>query len=96
MTNTPTDAYTHILISPDVLFQDLDGEAVLLNLATEKYFSLDDVGTRMWQLMGKYGDIERTLAQLIAEYDVDPQTLRQDLNALIGKLVEAGLIQSAT
>ena len=40
-----------ITISPDVAFRDLDGEAVLLNLATGTYFGLNEMGTRMWHLI---------------------------------------------
>ncbi len=34
-----------------VLVRALDRESVLLNLETERYFGLDEVGTRMWQLL---------------------------------------------
>ena len=40
------------VISPGVLFQEIGGEAVLLDLASERYFGLDDVGTRIRQLAG--------------------------------------------
>lgn len=38
---------TRVEISPEVLFQELQGEAVLLNLTSERYYGLDDVGMRM-------------------------------------------------
>jgi len=40
-----------IIIPDDVLFRELDGEAVLLNLKTGIYFGLNPVATRMWQLI---------------------------------------------
>ena len=36
----------------DVIYRDLDGGAVILNLKTGTYFGLDTVGTRMWALIG--------------------------------------------
>ena len=36
-------------IPPDVLLQELQGESVLLNLSSGRYFGLNGVGTRMWQ-----------------------------------------------
>lgn len=81
-----------VTMSPDVLFQDLEGEAVLLNLANEKYYGLDDVGTRMWQALEEHGHVETVVLRMLAEYEVDESTLRKDLADLIGKLSETGLV----
>jgi hypothetical protein len=40
-----------IKISKEVLSQELAGETVLLDMASEGYFGLDAVGTRVWQLL---------------------------------------------
>jgi hypothetical protein len=77
---------------PEVLFQDVGDEAVLLNLQTEHYFSLNDVGTRMWQLLSEHGETATVLARLSDAYDIDVDTLRQDLAELIAKLHKAALV----
>ena len=81
--------------SDDVLFQEVAGESVLLDLASEQYFGLDPVGTRIWDLIdGKrqLGDIQRILC---AEYDAEPQQIGNDLLALAKSLVDTGLAQAA-
>ena len=83
---------TQVEISPEALFQELEGETVLLNLQNERYYGLDDVGTRMWQLLAENGDVAAALAQLLKEYDVDAARLEADLATLIGRLAEAGLL----
>ena len=83
---------TQVEISPEALFQELEGETVLLNLQSERYYGLDDVGTRMWQLLAENGDVAAAFAQLMKEYDVDAAQLEADLAALIGRLAEAGLL----
>ncbi len=70
----------------------LDEESVLLNLETERYFGLDAVGTRMWQLVTSSPTIDAALAGLVDDYDAEPETLRADLAALLEHLVENGLI----
>jgi len=40
-----------VKLLPDVLSQEVDGETVLLNLNSENYFGLDEIGTRIWQLL---------------------------------------------
>ena len=79
-------------IPANVLIRFLDQESVLLNLNTERYFGLDSVGTRMWQLVTSAPTIESAYCQLIEEFDADPETLRSDLSDLLNHLVENGLI----
>ena len=81
-----------VLCSPDVLFRELEGEGVLLDLETERYYTLDDIGARMWYLLHEHEEVEAVVARLLDEYDVDEATLRQDLAELITRLSEAGLV----
>jgi coenzyme PQQ synthesis protein D (PqqD) len=76
-----------------VLVRFLDQESVLLNLETEQYFGLDETGTRMWQLVTTSPDIDAAYQELLTEYDVQPETLRENLAELLAHLVEHGLLQ---
>jgi hypothetical protein len=76
-----------------VLVRILDRESVLLNLETERYFGLDETGTRMWQLVTASQDIKAAYQELLAEFDVEPELLRTNLTDLLGQLVENGLLQ---
>jgi hypothetical protein len=80
------------IVPSNVLIRFLDQESVLLNLNTERYFGLDPVGTRMWQLVTSMPTIDAAYFQLIEEFDVDPETLRSNLAELLEHLVENGLI----
>jgi hypothetical protein len=81
-----------VIIPPNVLIRFLDQESVLLNLNTERYFGLDAVGTRMWQLVTSAPTIDGACIQLLEEYDVDSATLRSNLLELLVHLAENGLI----
>lgn len=76
-----------------VLVRFLDQESVLLNLETEQYFGLDETGTRMWQLVTSSPNIGVAYEELLAEYDVPPEQLRENLAELLDKLVEHGLLR---
>ena len=88
--HTPLPA--RVISSPNTLFREVNEEGVLLNLDSERYYILDDVGTRMWQLLSDQGDVEAAVTQLLEEYEVDEETLRGDVARLLGELTEAGLI----
>ena len=76
-----------------VMVRFLDREAVLLNLETEQYFGLDEIGTRMWQLVTASPNIDAAYLELLAEFDVEPELLRSNLMELLSRLVESGLLQ---
>ena len=82
-----------ISVLQDVLVQDLGGESVLLNLQSEQYFGLDDVGTQMWQVLTETESIQAAYDLLLAEYQVEPEQLHQDLQDLIEQLVNHGLVE---
>lgn len=87
------DYSAKIAIPDSVLMQELDGEAVLLNLDSGKYFGLDEVGTRMWQLLQSSASIQVAFDQILDEYEVEPGQLRSDLEGLIAELTAEKLIE---
>lgn len=81
------------ITTPDgVLFREIAGEAVLLNLNSESYFGLDEIGTRLWAALTTSPSIEAAHRVLLDEFEVEADILRADLDAFIAKLVEAGLV----
>ena len=85
-----------ITISKEALSQEVNGETVILDLKSESYFGLDEVGTRIWQLLQENGDLQQTFNVMLNEFDVDAEQLQQDLNDLVGKLEDAGLVTRKT
>ena len=82
-----------IAVADDVLFRELDGEAVLLNLQTGIYFGLNAVATRMWQLIADERSLARVLDALSDEYDAEPRVLESDLLDLGRQLCANGLCE---
>ena len=85
-----------VSVPPHVLVQELAGEAVLLDLNSERYFGLDDVGTRMWKALTAGGSIQAGYEALLSDYDVDAEQLRRDLQGLLDQLVGHGLLELHT
>ena len=82
-----------IKLSPDVLFQLLRDESVLLDLNNEQYIGLDPVATRIWQLLTENGDVEDVVKKMLQEYDVDEARLYKDLASFIADLSSQGLVE---
>jgi hypothetical protein len=82
-----------VVLSPEVISQQVSGETVLLDLDSENYFGLDEVGTRIWQLLQETGQLQVVYDTLLAEYAVAPEQLLQDLEKLLSEIQAAGLIR---
>lgn len=81
-----------VILSPDVISQEISGETVLLDLESECYYGLDAVGTRIWQLIHANGELRVIYSTLLDEYDVEPSRLQSDLEALITDACARGLV----
>lgn len=94
MSSTPVAATLaqRAVRSSDVLFQDVGGEAVLLDMASEHYFGLDPVGTRIWDLLGEDPSLQAVFERLCTEFEAEPERIATDLLALVDQLAEAGLV----
>ncbi|MBE9537742.1 MAG: PqqD family protein [Proteobacteria bacterium] len=81
-----------IALSPDVISQEVSGETVLLDLESENYFGLDEVGTRIWQLIKETNDLNAIFNTLLEEYEVTEERLQQDITVLLTEIEGLGLI----
>ncbi len=81
------------VVPTHVLIRHLDGESVLLNLESERYFGLDGTGTRMLDLVTAMPNVDAAYQKLLEEFEVEPAMLRDHLNELLRSLVENGLLK---
>ena len=85
-----------IIFSETVFAQEVDGETVLLDMDSENYFGLDEVGTVIWQAMQENTNLKDVLAVLVEQYDEKEDILEKDLLAFTASLEESGLVKVET
>lgn len=81
-----------VLKAPEVLLQDLEGEAVLLNLKNGQYYGLDENSFNMYRILTSSSSVQAAYEALVREYEVEPERLRADLDQFVGHLIENGLV----
>ncbi len=84
-----------VRVPDEVLISKLQEESVILNLDSERYYGLDDVGTRFLSVLNNSDSIEAAYEVLRHEYEVDAQSLQQDLIGLVDDLVKQGILVCA-
>ncbi len=82
-----------ITFADTVFAQEVDGEMVLLDIESENYFGLDEVGTAIWQAMQEYGTLQEVFNAMLEQYDVEEEVLERDLSDFVEKLLESGLVE---
>lgn len=94
-TKQPDTYPERFVVNPSVVFREMDGEAVLLNLDSGVYFGLDAVGTRVWTLLLEHGATAPVCAQMEQEYEVGRAELERDVLRLVRELHQKGLLVAA-
>jgi hypothetical protein len=65
--------------NPDLIFSDMDGETVMMSIQNGEYYGLDEVGSRIWQLLENPESAETLTQKLIEEYEVSQETCLSDV-----------------
>lgn len=81
-----------VTVSPRQISSAMGAEQAILQLDSGKYFGLNPVGARIWQLAAEPRKASDILATLLAEYEVPADRCRADLLAVLRQLLAAGLI----
>ncbi len=72
---------------------DLEGESVILGLESGRYYSLDDVGSFVWNLIQEPRPVSEIRDAILDAYDVESEVCQSDLLAILNQLADEGLIE---
>lgn len=87
------DYSKQITIPEHVQYREVDDSAVIINLNNEQYYGLNEVGTRVWQVLTSSESIQKAFETLLEEYDVEEDRLKEDLQKLLIEFKEQGLVR---
>lgn len=71
---------------------DLDGEKVMMNLDKGEYFMMNEVGSRIWEIISEPINVKEIISTLRNEYEVDEETCKDTVIEFLGRLDNADLI----
>ena len=72
---------------------DLDGEKVMMNLDKGEYFMMNEVGSRIWDIIIEPINVKGIIEALLSEYEVDEETCTDTVIEFLGRLNNAELIR---
>jgi hypothetical protein len=80
-------------IPSTVMLQKIDDETLLFDSETEKFFTLNEVGTVMWEVISKNSSIIGVYEELKEIFDIEEEQLEYDFSIFTKALYEQGLFQ---
>jgi hypothetical protein len=86
---------TDYSLPDDVVARKLGGETVLVHLGSSEIFTLNETGTRFWELLNQGLSIEDIKKTLTEEYAVTAAEVADEIDSLLANLSRAGLLTVA-
>lgn len=90
---------TYVVVPEHTTHEKMDDTTVILNVQTGRIFQLNDVGTRMWDILlmnEAAAGLEPVMTMLLDEYDVSRDSLWDELAKFLHELEQKGLIELAS
>ena len=76
-----------------IVFTDLDDTIVMMNVDEGQYYELDPIAAKIWTLIEAPRAVDDICNALAGEYDVDPDTCRQDTLEFLQTASENGIVR---
>jgi hypothetical protein len=83
----------HIRRNKEILYADIAGDTVMMNVEQGEYYGLDAIGTRIWRLLEHDVRIEEICTLLGNEYEVSDTQCRDDILCFLQELLEHHIIE---
>lgn len=90
MSNIPPDQL--FIRKKEIIDAKINNESVMMCMERSSYFSLDEIGTRVWDILAEPYSLRRVCDILIREYDIDHLTAMIEIGTLIQDLIDHNLI----
>ena len=75
----------------DVAWRIIENEAILISAEDSMLHSLDEVGTRIWELSDGSNTVEQIIDTIFEEYEVDRETAEKDVIEFVTNLASEKL-----
>lgn len=71
---------------------NMDGEVVMMDINEGKYYCLNDVGSRIWELIKKPIAVKDVMSVILSEYDVDAKVCEDEVYGFLIRIYNDELI----
>jgi len=84
---------TYIKRNNEVFASQIDDEVVMMNIQSGKYYGMDAIGSRIWELINEKIQVQQVVDQLLEEYEVSEERCQSDVLEFLDELKENKLVE---
>ena len=77
---------------PEVIYENIDGELILVHMEKGAYYTTDEIGTMLWEMIASRCAVSEMREGIGAQYDATPQEIEAAIGAFIVSLESEGLV----
>ena len=81
--------------SDNFVFNEVDGELVMMNIETGAYASMNETGKSIWTMLDEPKTIDSVIITLMEEYEIDRAACEADVLPFIENLAKAEILNVA-
>jgi hypothetical protein len=86
------DKETSYAVPQEVLAAHLEGEAVLLNMDTKRYYRLNDTAASIWRALEQRERLPGIVGRLCEEFEISHEQAGRETERVVTDLLERGLL----
>jgi len=79
--------------SDELLSSELDGETVMMSIESGKYYGLEEIATRIWELIEQPTSVSALCDTLVSEFDVAREQCEADVLPFLAELAKEGVVE---
>lgn len=93
--NTEITLKTKLRTDPSVVFNEMDGEIIMMSIANGEFYGINALGSRIWQMLETPKAVSEICDGLMSDFDVTREQCEQDVLLFLTRMVEKGVMTVA-
>ncbi len=82
-----------VTVNADLLSTEIDGEMVMMDMDSGRYFNLDGIGSEIWKGLAEPREVAALCRSLGERYDAPAEVIERDVLGLLGQMLDKKLIR---
>ncbi len=82
-----------ILLNQELLQSEIDGETIMMSIDNGKYYGLNTVASRIWEIIKDEPLLSELIEKLVEEYDIEKKQCEIETQEFLSNLIENKLIK---
>jgi hypothetical protein len=78
--------------NPEIVTSNIDGEIVMMSIDNGEYYGLDEIASRIWELIEKPISVNSLIEALMDEFEVNKPDCANDTLEFLSEMANKGLI----